>query len=86
VRWVAAAPALAAQVPDMAWFPVAAFFRVTIDFFVAGQAPAGHGHTHVGESADAWAAVAPPAGWTPAATSTLRTLLDEPQGSSIAAR
>ena len=72
--------------PDVTWFPVATFFRVTIDFFVAGQAPAGHGHTYVGEWADAWAAVAPPPGWTPAATSTLHTLLDEPQGSSIAAR
>jgi len=72
--------------PDVDWFPVATFFRVGIDLFVAGEAPAGHGHTFVGEYADAWAAVAPPPGWTPAATATLRTVLDAPADASVADR
>ncbi|WP_082659127.1 alpha/beta-hydrolase family protein [Cellulomonas sp. B6] len=72
--------------PDVDWFPVATFFRVGIDLFVAGEAPAGHGHTYVGEYADAWAAVAPPPGWTPAATTSLRGVLEDPRGTSVGAR
>lgn len=72
--------------PDVDWFPVATFFRVGIDLFVAGEAPAGHGHTYVGEYADAWAAVAPPPGWTPAATTLLRGVLDDPHGTSVGTR
>ncbi|MCC2336693.1 alpha/beta hydrolase [Cellulomonas wangsupingiae] len=72
--------------PDVSWFPVATFFRVVIDLFVAGEAPPGHGHTFVGEYADAWAAVAPPPGWTPTATALLHTALDAPQDTSVADR
>ncbi len=72
--------------PDVRWFPVATFFRVGIDLFVAGEAPAGHGHTFVGEYADAWAAVAPPPGWTADATTRLRTVLDEPGRTWIGSR
>ncbi|UZN01827.1 alpha/beta hydrolase [Cellulomonas sp. S1-8] len=72
--------------PDVRWFPVATFFRVGIDLFVAGEAPAGHGHTFVGEYADAWAAVAPPPGWAPAATTVLRAALDAPRDTSVAGR
>ena len=72
--------------PDVRWFPVATFWRVLIDLFVAGQAPAGHGHTYVGEYADAWAAVAPPPGWTPAATDAVRAVLDAPTDTSVGGR
>ncbi len=72
--------------PDVRWFPVATFWRVLIDLFVAGQAPAGHGHTYVGEYADAWAAVAPPPGWTPAATDAVRDVLDAPTDTSVGGR
>jgi len=72
--------------PDVRWFPVATSFRLAIDLFVAGEAPAGHGHTFVGEYADAWAAVAPPPGWTHEATTTLRGVLDAPPDTSLAGR
>lgn len=57
---------------DVRWFPVASFWQLTIDLFVAGEVPAGHGHTFVTEYADAWAAVAPPPGWTSDDTAALR--------------
>lgn len=58
--------------PDVTWFPVASFWRLTIDLFVAGETPPGHGHNYHVEYADAWAAVATPPGWTDAGTQVLR--------------
>ncbi|WP_449385002.1 alpha/beta hydrolase [Cellulomonas soli] len=58
--------------PDVTWFPVASFWQLSIDLFVAGETPPGHGHNYHVEYADAWAAVATPPGWTDQATLVLR--------------
>lgn len=58
------------------WYPVATFWALTIDLFVAGDVPNGYGHNFRLEYADGWAAVAPPPGWTEADTETLRAALD----------
>ncbi|GEL96218.1 alpha/beta hydrolase [Cellulomonas composti] len=57
------------------WVPVITFWQTTIDLFVAGLAPAGHGHNYHQEYADGWAAVAPPDGWTAADTDVLREVV-----------
>jgi len=61
--------------PEVRWTPVATFFALSIDLFVAGEAPHGHGHNFLTEYADGFAAIAPPPGWTPAATATLREIV-----------
>ncbi|HWJ86163.1 MAG TPA: alpha/beta hydrolase, partial [Cellulomonas sp.] len=57
------------------WFPVVTFWRTTIDLFVAGAVPPGHGHNYHQEYADGWAAIAPPDGWTQADTDVLREVV-----------
>lgn len=57
------------------WYPVATFWALTIDLFVAGEAPDGYGHNFRLEYADAWTAVAPPPGWSEADTLVLREAL-----------
>ncbi len=61
--------------PEVRWVPVATFFALSIDLFVAGEAPNGHGHNFLTEYADGFAAVAPPPGWAPGATDTLREIV-----------
>jgi len=61
--------------PSTRWFPVTTFWQTTIDLFVAGSAPAGHGHDYHLEYADGWAAVVPPDGWTPQDTAVLREVV-----------
>ncbi|MBU4214906.1 MAG: alpha/beta-hydrolase family protein, partial [Actinobacteria bacterium] len=61
--------------PEVTWTPIVSFWQLTIDLFVAGGAPFGHGHNYAVEYADGWAAVATPAGWTADDTLALRTVL-----------
>lgn len=61
--------------PDMFWIPVVTFWQVTADLPFALKVPAGHGHNYREMFADAWAAVAAPAGWTAADTERLRVAL-----------
>jgi uncharacterized membrane protein len=61
--------------PAMFWIPVVTFWQVTADLPFALKAPAGHGHNYREMFADAWAAVAPPPGWTAADTTRLRVAL-----------
>lgn len=61
--------------PSTRWVPLVTFWQTTIDLFVAGQAPAGHGHNYHLEYADGWAAIAPPDGWDAADTAVLRDVV-----------
>jgi len=61
--------------PSTRWVPVVTFWQTTIDLFVAGSAPAGHGHNYHTEYADGWAAIAPPDAWTDADTDVLREVV-----------
>lgn len=49
---------------NMVWLPTVTFWQVTLDMFVAGEVPAGHGHAYQLEYTDALAAVTTPAGWS----------------------
>jgi uncharacterized membrane protein len=62
--------------PAMRWYPVVTFVQVTADLALAYGAPRGHGHQFRTAAAAAWAAVASPPGWTPAATRLLTERLD----------
>jgi uncharacterized membrane protein len=61
--------------PDMLWFPVVTFWQVTADLPSTYEVTPGHGHHYRELYADAWAAVAPPPGWTAADTTRLRERL-----------
>ncbi|WP_234346488.1 alpha/beta hydrolase [Cellulomonas timonensis] len=61
--------------PSVSWFPVATFFDVTIDLFLAQDVPDGHGHRYRLAYAGAWPAVAPPPGWTDEDTALLREVM-----------
>ena len=61
--------------PDVRWTPIVTFWQLTIDQFVAGDAPSGHGHNYAVEYADAWTAVATPPSWTTADTVALRAAI-----------
>ncbi|MFC7527290.1 alpha/beta hydrolase [Actinoplanes sp. GCM10030250] len=62
--------------PDMHWYPGITFWQTTCDLVFANQVPTGHGHVYKSETADGWAAIAPPPGWTAFDTQRLRALLD----------
>ncbi len=62
--------------PAMRWYPFVTFWQVTADLMFADQTPLGHGHHYGGELAAAWAAIAPPAGWTDRDTARLSALID----------
>ncbi|WP_045743025.1 alpha/beta-hydrolase family protein [Actinoplanes sp. NBRC 101535] len=62
--------------PDMHWYPVVTFWQTTCDLIFANKVPTGHGHVYKSETVDAWAALAPPPGWTVVDTLRLRALLD----------
>jgi uncharacterized membrane protein len=61
---------------DMHWYPGVTFWQILVDQFFANGVPAGHGHVYGSGVVDGWAAVAPPAGWTPSDTVRLRAVLD----------
>lgn len=61
--------------PSMSWYPVVTFWQVTSDLIHANQVPPGAGHRYHDISLDAWAAIAPPDGWTHADTEHLRQWL-----------
>ncbi|MGK5533366.1 alpha/beta hydrolase [Streptomyces sp. URMC 129] len=58
------------------WFPFVTFWQTTVDMAVSYGAQAPHGHRYGSNPVDAWAAIAPPAGWTDADTDRLGWLLE----------
>ncbi|WP_414929975.1 alpha/beta hydrolase [Tsukamurella pseudospumae] len=56
----------------MAWYPFVTFWQVSADLANAAGVPDGHGHNYGTAVVDAFAAVLPPAGWTPADTERVR--------------
>jgi uncharacterized membrane protein len=58
--------------PSMGWYPIVTFWQVTADLVEANHVPSGAGHRYGDLSADGWAAVLPPAGWTAADTVRLK--------------
>ncbi|MEV6067620.1 alpha/beta hydrolase [Nocardia sp. NPDC052001] len=50
----------------MRWYPLVTFWQVSADLARAQSPPSGHGHNYEDVLPYAWAAVAAPAGWTPA--------------------
>lgn len=63
--------------PTMRWYPLVTFLQVSADLVVSKAVPDGYGHNYNDLSLDGWAAVAPPAGWTPADTEQVRAILHE---------
>ncbi len=63
--------------PDMRWYPFVTFWQVSADMAYATAVPAGHGHNYGSEEVDAWADIAPPAGWTPEKTARLRSIIGD---------
>lgn len=61
--------------PDMVWIPAVTFWQVTADLPAMYGVPPEHGHRYRELYADAWAAVAPPKGWTAEDTRRLRDRL-----------
>ena len=72
--WLAE-PAGRDVLPAVRWVPVVTFWQVTADLANAQAPPVGHGHRYGPLMADAWAAIAPPPGWTDADTERLRALV-----------
>lgn len=56
---------------ETVWIPVVTFLQLTADMFVAGDVPAGFGHSYHLEYAGALAAIAPPQAWSAADTARL---------------
>ncbi|WP_019202940.1 alpha/beta-hydrolase family protein [Tsukamurella sp. 1534] len=56
----------------MAWYPFVTFWQVAADLANAAGVPDGHGHNYGTAAVDAFAAVLPPEGWTPADTERVR--------------
>lgn len=59
------------------WFPLVTFLQLSVDMLQAGNVPDGHGHRYGPDLADAWVAVARPAGWTAADTARLRAVITD---------
>lgn len=57
------------------WFPIVTLIAETFDLANGSSAAPGHGRDYTNEFVDAWAAVAPPSGWTAADTDRLRARL-----------
>ncbi|NEE00714.1 alpha/beta hydrolase [Phytoactinopolyspora halotolerans] len=68
-------PSGADVLPGLRWFPVLTYWLTTMDTLVAADVPVGYGHVYLQEYADAWAAIAPPAGWTDDDTDALKEWL-----------
>jgi uncharacterized membrane protein len=58
------------------WFPFVTFWQTTVDMAVSYGAPAPHGHRYGSSPVNAWAAIAPPEGWTETDTERLGWLLE----------
>jgi uncharacterized membrane protein len=63
--------------PAMRWYPILTFLQVTADLALAERAPRRHGHNFDRAAVEAWAAIAPPAGWTAQRSAMLSRLLDQ---------
>jgi uncharacterized membrane protein len=61
--------------PAMSWYPVITFWQLTADLANALYVPDGYGHNYSHELLDAWAQIAPPAGWTAADTARAHAAL-----------
>ena len=59
-------------IPGLRWVPVVTFWQVTLDMFVSGQMPPGHGHSYLPDYVEGWAAVTAPEGWTEDAATVLQ--------------
>ncbi|CPU63916.1 transmembrane protein [Mycobacteroides abscessus] len=59
----------------MRWYPIVTFWQVAADLANAVGVPDGHGHNYGISSVNGWAAIAPPAGWTPQDTERIRKAL-----------
>jgi uncharacterized membrane protein len=57
------------------WFPVVTWVQETADLMAGFSAKTGYGHDYNDAFVNAWAAVAPPAGWTDADTARLADAL-----------
>jgi uncharacterized membrane protein len=66
--------------PGMRWYPFLTFWQVTADLVSSTRVPAGHGHVYGSEQVDAWAAIAPPSGWSPTQTARLKALMERLYG------
>ncbi|WP_166509634.1 alpha/beta-hydrolase family protein [Blastococcus sp. TF02-8] len=62
--------------PSMSWYPIVTFWQVTADLTHAQSVPDGHGHNYDDLLLDAWAAVAPPDGWTDDDTARIDAMLN----------
>ncbi len=59
----------------MSWYPTVTSWQVSADMTNIRGVPDGRGHNYANHMLDGWAAIAAPAGWTPAATERVRRLL-----------
>jgi uncharacterized membrane protein len=63
--------------PSMRWYPFVTFWQVTADMTFSNAVPAGHGHNFGAMPVAAWAAIAPPDGWTADRTAALTAIIAE---------
>ncbi|MEU8607558.1 alpha/beta-hydrolase family protein [Actinoplanes sp. NPDC048791] len=61
--------------PSMRWFPFVTFWQVSADMAFSNGVPAGHGHNFGAMPVAAWAAIAPPDGWTVERTAALTDII-----------
>jgi uncharacterized membrane protein len=61
--------------PSMRWLPFVTFWQVTADMAFSTGVPGGHGHSYGTAPVAAWAAIAPPPGWTAARTADLTQVI-----------
>lgn len=73
-EWLAE-PALPGRPQAMTYIPLVTFWQVTMDNVFSTDMPDGSGHTYAADYVNAFAAVAPPPGWTAADTERLRRLV-----------
>lgn len=79
--WLAE-PALPGRTTAMTYLPIVTFWQVTVDLVFSTEAASGYGHTYTLDYVNAFAAVAPPPGWTGADTARLRAVLAGPGAGS----
>lgn len=61
--------------PAMRWLPFVTFWQVTGDMVFSTGVPGGHGHSYGTQTAEAWARVLPPDGWTADRTRALTEVI-----------
>jgi uncharacterized membrane protein len=61
--------------PEMRWYPFVTFWQTTADMVFSLGVPAGHGHNYGSQPVAAWAAIAPPDGWTVDRTAALDAIV-----------